>query len=139
MRNRLSDHLALMEADNSVLPLVYFLGAKDHPRFPVKIGRSTTRAIDRRLGSLQTSMPYELEFLFIAQADGWVETRVHREFAELRLRGEWFRRTRALNQFIESLQDEVPEWRSLLGLRWKWRDGVVLDEEGNPAMQSVPA
>lgn len=129
---RLSNFLQDMEADNTVLPLVYFISARDRPRFPIKIGRSTSQSILRRMDSLQTSVPYDLEFMFVAHADGSTETRIHRAFAELRLHGEWFRRARLLTDFIEDLQSDDPNWRSLLHVRWKWRDGVDIGESGFP-------
>lgn len=114
--------MELMERDHEVLPLVYFVSAPDKVRFPIKIGRSTTNAIHGRLGTLQTGMPYKLHFMLVVEADPAFETQVHRALADIRLEGEWFKRTTKLLDFISALEAEEPDWRELLLPRYKFKD-----------------
>lgn len=113
----------LIEEDTSILPLVYFISAEERTRFPIKIGRSTTRSIGRRLGSMQTGMPYRLNFLMVIEAPPEAELKIHRAFAHLRLEGEWFKPARDLMQFIHGLEQEEPAWRTLTGPRFKFAPG----------------
>lgn len=108
----------LFEVDDEVLPLVYFASAP-RQNFPIKIGRSTTRAINDRLATLQTGMPYRLEFLVVCRAEPSQELAIHRSFAKDRLEGEWFKRTRDMLEFIKAIQCECPDWRDLLGTRYR--------------------
>lgn len=96
------------------LPLVYFISAIDKPRAPIKIGRSNSESIHGRLDTLQTSHPYKLDFLYVMEGDAAQERNAHQAFADHRLHGEWFKRTRALMGVIEDLQALNPDWRDLL-------------------------
>lgn len=104
----------MVETDNQ--PLIYFASAIERVRFPIKIGRSTYRGLCARLRSLQTGQPYELNFMFVGGGAPTVEKGLHREFASIRLRGEWFKRTKDLEQFITQLAMSHPDWRSEAGL-----------------------
>jgi hypothetical protein len=100
-----------MEIDPTPHPVVYFISAADKPRHPVKIGRSTMSAVYGRLSSLQTGSPLPLDFLAIWYPDRDMEREVHRAFEPLRLHGEWFRRGKALIEFMEVVRQERPDWR----------------------------
>jgi Meiotically up-regulated gene 113 len=54
----------------------------------VKIGRSDDVA--RRLAEIQRMSPVKLEVLWQTEADGDLETALHRRFKGLRTHGEWF-------------------------------------------------
>lgn len=78
---------------------VYFISAAAAD-FPIKIGISQSRHI--RFASLQNALPYDLEILALMPTeDPLLERRLHRQFAGLRLKGEWFRRTPELMAYIE--------------------------------------
>lgn len=117
------DDAPIFMEDTTVLPLIYFISADARVRFPVKIGRSTTKAIRGRLSSLQTGMPYKLDYMVVCEAPPEVEQQVHREFAHLRLEGEWFKRSRDLTEFIGQLVDADPDWRGLTTPRMVFAPG----------------
>lgn len=108
---------AIWERDHTVLPLVYFVSA-DRKSHPVKIGRSTTAAINDRLSSLQTGTPFRLRFMLVIEAPAFTETEIHRALSSSRLEGEWFRRNKKLLDFMAALEDDNPDWRELLGPRY---------------------
>ena len=81
---------------------IYFVTA-ECPDFPIKIGITNNRFC--RFASLQTGLPYDLRVMgFLPAKDQTSETVLHRKFAHLRLRGEWFTRTPELLEFIERLE-----------------------------------
>jgi len=82
-------------------PVVYFVGVVE--RF-VKIGYS--RAFSKRLECLQTACPFELQVLaFISGATQKHERKLHRKFAHLLMRGEWFSWGDDLASFISEIGD----------------------------------
>lgn len=111
-----------MEIDVEVYPLIYFVSAEAKTRFPIKIGRTTTKAAHKRIASLQTGMPYKLEYIMVCQAAPELEGAVHRAFADIRLKGEWFKRTRDLTDFIAGLEEHDPDWRDWLKTRLRYID-----------------
>lgn len=113
----------ILVADTTVRSLIYFISADARERFPVKIGRSTSKAICKRLSSLQTGMPYRLDYMMICEAPPHVEQEVHRAFAHLRLQGEWFKRSRELLGFIHELAQSNPKWRKLTGPQFVYGEG----------------
>lgn len=96
------------------LPLVYFIAAADKPRSPVKIGRSNSESIHNRISTLQCGHPHKLDFLFVMEGTHEQEANAHKAFADHRLSGEWFRRSKAMNDVIAHLQVQFPDWRKLL-------------------------
>lgn len=60
----------------------------DSDRRLVKIGTSVD--VSRRLRSMQTSSPRELEILWQAEGGAALEAHLHESFAARRVRGEWF-------------------------------------------------
>lgn len=56
---------------------------------PIKIG--WTRDPWQRIHELQTAQPYRLRLLGVIEGDRHTERRLHRELAEHRVRGEWFK------------------------------------------------
>lgn len=93
-------------------PIVYFVTAKRRD-YPVKIGRSSTTSLWKRLRDLQTAMPYELEVLFLMEGAGDQERNAHQAFADLRLSGEWFARDDDLLRVIADMAKTFPDWRDL--------------------------
>jgi hypothetical protein len=80
---------------------VYFITAAAQD-FPIKIGLTANRFA--RFTALQTALPYEVEIIgFWAVEDHSIERKIHKRFAHLRLRGEWFRRAPELLEFIREV------------------------------------
>lgn len=76
-----------------------------YPEGPIKIGSADNVA--QRLGGLQTSSPYEVVLLHSLLGGYELERRLHEEFAEERLFGEWFEPSKRLTEFIEKLRTEA--------------------------------
>lgn len=77
----------------------YFIGADTGP---VKIGYSVDVAA--RMASMQAGSPVLLRILAIAPGGAAREAAYHQQFADLRLHGEWFRRTPEIEAEIALLQ-----------------------------------
>ncbi len=77
-------------------PRIYFVAAGKRA---VKIG--TARNVKSRLAALQTANHEPLRVLGSIRGDRYVERAIHRKFAKLRIRGEWFRARKRLFAFIE--------------------------------------
>lgn len=69
----------------------------------IKIGSSMRPK--HRLDTLQTGTARELTILAVVSQDVADEFGTHRQFADLRIRGEWFRADPRLLKFIEGLPD----------------------------------
>jgi hypothetical protein len=67
---------------------------------PVKIG--TTTNLPRRVAELQVGNAAALTVLLKIPGDGGDEVRLHRRFARLRERGEWFRPDPEILAWIEA-------------------------------------
>ena len=74
---------------------VYFVRGGDF----VKIG--TALNVTKRLGELKVGSPFKLTLLLTVPGGGSVEKAFHRRFADLRVRGEWFKAEPALTDFIQ--------------------------------------
>lgn len=75
---------------------VYFIGRKSDGALKIGLsGDPTTRLRDLQVGS-----PEELEFVVAVTGDLAVELMLHQAFAPDRIRGEWFRRSKVLDEFI---------------------------------------
>ncbi len=80
----------------------------------VKIGRSSD--VDRRIGELQTSCPYELRIVLILEDQGHREREFHRRlrrFSTRRFKGEWFE-----EDGLSLLPDTIYEQFDLDQLTW---------------------
>lgn len=88
---------------------VYFVTV-EYPNFPVKIGISQSSKM--RLSALQTALPYAVKLLAMVRApDHRFEHRLHRKFAHIKLRGEWFERTDELMNYIDCLANDTNDSR----------------------------
>lgn len=96
------------------IPIVYFITAPEKALYPVKIGRSSTASIHKRMRDLQSAHPYRLGFLLIIEGGAAQEANAHQAFADLRLSGEWFRRTSDLMRVIADLEQGDPDWHRYL-------------------------
>lgn len=87
-------------------PTVYFIQS-DPPDGPVKIGY-TGRRVRQRLAEGQTFAHQELTLLAETYGTMADEAKLHRLFASLRLRGEWFRYEGELRELVMMLMlDDV--------------------------------
>lgn len=73
---------------------VYFLRIGSR----VKIG--TTTNVDERIAALMTGMPGKAALSYVTKGGRQLETALHRKFAADRVRGEWFRFSDAIKQWI---------------------------------------
>lgn len=81
---------------------VYFVQAGDAG--PVKIGVSAD--VDKRITELQVSAPSELRLLaVISDAGADVERRLHTEYADELMRGEWYRPCERLMALVQKVND----------------------------------
>jgi len=76
--------------------VVYFVRSGDF----IKIGTAGKPA--KRMAELRTSSPVKLTLLLTIPGGLSVEKALHQRFAELRVRGEWFRAEPALTDFINA-------------------------------------
>lgn len=85
---------------------VYFIAGTDTP---VKIGLS--KAPHERLSILQTAHWTKLAILALVEGSYALEREYHIQFAQTRLKGEWFERSPELDALIASIQAEhgIPE------------------------------
>jgi len=83
---------------------IYFIFNADSNA--IKIGRA--KNVSKRLQTLQTSSPAALELLKTIPVEGLaaaqaLEIRLHEQFQQLRLNGEWFRADTTLLEYVDSL------------------------------------
>jgi hypothetical protein len=94
--------------------LVYFMAAANGP---IKIGHAYDP--DARLVSVQCGHPAPLAILATVSGGPALERKYHRQFAHLRLHGEWFRRTGEIEHEIlridPSAMKRIDEWADLAG------------------------
>lgn len=81
--------------------VVYFIGCDEMPY--IKIG--TTNDIDKRLAGIQTSVPYDIDVLFVIPGDRSQEKKTHEAFDKYRKRGEWFIKDGKLKEYIEYMMN----------------------------------
>ena len=67
----------------------------------VKIGSANNVA--RRLDQLRTACPDELRLIAVINGDVEAERQLHKKFARLRVRGEWFHPGEDLMRYIDSV------------------------------------
>ena len=69
-------------------PCVYFIGHKDRPDLPIKIGKASS--VSYRKAELQTAHYTELIILFTLNGYSELEKELHSRFSRKHIRGEWF-------------------------------------------------
>jgi hypothetical protein len=100
--------------------VIYFLRAREIGR--VKIGYSANPK--KRIASLQTASPTQLELIRIIEGTKDDEKDLHRKFAKLRIGGEWFTEKDELASYLGLAQRvekklEAPTWPAT-DLEWGW-------------------
>lgn len=101
-------HLRLMPPDEqSGLARVYFIHAPAANL--IKIGYTTN--LKTRFVDIQNGSPIPLVLLRSIDGGRATEAALHKRFAKLRRRGEWFKATKTLTDFVRSIvgRDEVLE------------------------------
>ena len=102
--DRKSLDLELTSLPDIVGPQVYFLEALPLPT--IKIGFvHEANALQWRIKDLQTGCPYKLEVILAVPGTLSLERDTHNYFAIERLQGEWFQRSKRLNELIKQLRD----------------------------------
>ena len=87
-----ADALVDVHPSNPTLPgFVYFVQSGDGG--PIKIGLSCPQGWLTRLSHMQTGNPAELRLLRTVRGDKSVEAKLHKQFKDSRIRGEWFEPT----------------------------------------------
>lgn len=80
--------------------MIYFIC--DRARNLVKIGYTRDRvSLEKRLKAFATGNAADLDLLHLQEGDRFSEARIHRNFANLRDRNEWFRNTGALRKYLD--------------------------------------
>lgn len=109
--------------------MIYFI--QDTRTLEIKIGYTSADSADGRIAALQTGNPGALRLLSTAQGDRSREAELHRQFADDRTNGEWFRPTPELLAFLlEEARDD--------GTRAGFRVGKVTTLEVMEATQEEP-
>lgn len=91
-------------------PGVVYFATCDVPLYPIKIGFAVN--LRERIQDLQVAMPWRLKVLGIKRGDPDTERALHRQFASLRLLGEWFARGPDLLDHIKTLDRSTRIWPS---------------------------
>jgi len=82
---------------------VYFIRARCEGN-PIKIGYSINPKA--RIKALQTASPVKLRLLKTIPGNRQIERALHRKFKKYRLRGEWFKGSKELLQYIKEVKGE---------------------------------
>lgn len=83
---------------NNNWSIVYFIQGVNGG--PIKIGH--TDNIEKRIKQMQTGNPNQLILLHITRGGKNLEDQIHEEFKEDHYRGEWFKPSKRILEFIES-------------------------------------
>jgi hypothetical protein len=83
--------------------MIYYIQAGEY----LKIGYTGSPTADGRLAALQTASPLDLRILATEPGEVVDETALHRRFAHLRVRGEWFRFEGELLDHVARVQGAV--------------------------------
>lgn len=90
---------------------VYFIKTSDNAQL-VKVGKA--RDVNKRIRELQTGSSVGLEVMGVVPCSTdkealAIEKLIHENFYNLRVRGEWFRNSAILRNFIEGCVEKSPE------------------------------
>jgi len=105
---------------------LYFIQANhdEEDGGPVKIGCAVD--IQRRINNLQTASPYKLSLVGVIMEGAGQERTLHRRFAHLHMRGEWFYAGEELVDFILALGKPSEAYA-------RWYDSLTPEERGDPS------
>lgn len=99
---------------------VYFIKCHAEDQ-PIKIGWSAKKPQMGRLADLQIASPFELEVIAYIRGTVADERRLHKEFIEHHIRGEWFKKSDQLLNLIEQVGNTqiAPEQPKTVAIREK--------------------
>lgn len=107
----------------------------------IKIGKA--KSVGRRLATLQTHSPFDLEILAVANWEDRRERALHRYLQDAHVRGEWFRECEAMTRVIEWMR--AGEWpdgllRPLISIERQVRQALQRVERpiGSPRIRREP-
>jgi len=82
--------------------MIYFI--QSGSAGPIKIGYTRDRdSIQKRMYHLQNAQPVELNLIFTIEGTKKDEANLHARFKKYHIRGEWFKASRALLDYVYSL------------------------------------
>ncbi len=84
--------------------VVYFLELQA-PSLPIKVGVSAF--LDKRVGQM-SGYPWDVVLMGTVEGDRVLEQAIHRRFAHLRMRGEWFKRNTDILLYIHDKTGYMP-------------------------------
>lgn len=85
---------------------VYFVQCMAEDR-PVEIGTAMRDGVGYRMADLQVGNPFELRLLGTMPGGYAKEAELHRRFAHLRIRGEWFRSEPELLAVVDTTMERL--------------------------------
>lgn len=97
--------------------MIYFIGHTDY----IKIGY--TNDISSRLKALQVGSPIELKMIGLIDGDMEYELFIHNKFNHLKIRGEWFKYTKEIENFILSFDNKL-----------LWEKGYIDDKKNSKSI-----
>ena len=106
--------------------MIYFIQAGKNG--PIKIG-CTENDIEQRIAQLQTGCPYKLNLLWLRDEDDESEAEIHERFKSEKIRGEWFRPSSKIFNYI----DDAGNCRSIECLN----TGNLISVTENPFSQGI--
>lgn len=104
---------------------VYFI--QQGQRGPIKIGFAANPVL--RLGELQVSNPNDLRIVGVLPGQRSDERAYHKQFAHLRIRGEWFLHRNAMRKVLDAAEQG---WREYQAARAIQETNEVLASLGLP-------
>ena len=105
----ISSEISYRRQASPSLPVeVYFITC-EAPEFPIKIGIASN--VERRIRGLQNALPFTVVLLKSMPGSRLDEQHIHNRFKHLRIRGEWFRRSQELFDFINETGDKYEGWK----------------------------
>jgi hypothetical protein len=86
-------------------PVIYFISYENDPT-KVKIGYTTN--LGSRLRSYRTGSPHEIQVQHVRSGSREAEQALHRKFANDHIKGEWFKRSVAILEYMSEAAPDVP-------------------------------
>lgn len=101
--------------------MIYFIQCNGD-RGPIKIGYTSLKSAEPRLRHMETDNPYHLRLLASMGGGPAIERAIQKKFADDRIRGEWYRPTHSILEFIGSITNgevDVRRFSSFTDRQWQ--------------------